>query len=233
MLGESGSPWARCMVSAAVHTPTPKTERNCASTAGPPLPPSRVRSSDEATAATRITVSDRCGPTPALCHSHDGTRRHTSAVGNTRIPTGAGPGAVSPYVRSKRRHDWRASFDVTFCSSTDGSSISKTCRQRASRNPGFRRRLSLNRALPDTSRSLQSSPSPRSSGTPAITHSAPAPHAVAATAVRPRTSSRVAAPIGVRTVRHTPLWSMRIVGSPMPRRRGARVATTSGMTAGA
>ncbi len=43
-----------------------------------------------------VTVAERSGPTPARCHSQDGILRQASAAGNTRMPSGAGPGADEP-----------------------------------------------------------------------------------------------------------------------------------------
>ncbi len=207
-------------------------ERSLRSTSGPPRPWSSVRSRDDATDVTRITVSARCGPTPAVCHSHDGTRRHTSEPGNTRIPAGAGPGGTSPYLVSRERQARRASIEVTFCSSTAARSASNTRRVRGRRRPGFLCRESASSGVAATSSSVQSSPAPSSSGRPAITHSAPAPHAVAVTPLGVCARCRVAAPWGVRWVRQMPDGSARKAGSPAPRRSGASVWARSRRCAG-
>ena len=52
----------------------------------------------------RMMVAERCGPTPALCHSQDGMRSHCAAVGWTSRLAGAtapAPGAAVPkrYIR--------------------------------------------------------------------------------------------------------------------------------------
>ena len=59
----------------------------------------------------------------------DGIWAHTSGSGTTRSPGGrpsAGPGAGSPYARTRVRQDSRASPPVTFCSRIVGTSVSQT-----------------------------------------------------------------------------------------------------------
>ena len=56
----------------------------------------------------RAPCATAAGRPPPRCQSHDGTRRQVSALGQTRMPSGAGPGAGSPcFVTSSRQERLR------------------------------------------------------------------------------------------------------------------------------
>ncbi|OEI68199.1 hypothetical protein Cus16_2295 [Curtobacterium sp. ER1/6] len=227
-LGESGSPWDRCAVSAAVHGPMPGTDRSRCDTTAPPRPRASVRSSAGASFTARITVAERPGSMPARCHSQLGIRAHCSGVGGTNISTGTGPGARSPKRRSRYRQARQACREVTFCSITAGTSIATTVFVRSSRSPGCRCRASARKACALTSRPDQSSPRPSRSGAWVTAQAAPSPHADTAIASLPaRRTSTEAAPAGVRRASHVSAPTTWKAGSPEPRCRGRRVARTS------
>jgi hypothetical protein len=153
----------------------------------------------------------------------------------TTIPSGAGPGAGSPYLRSSHRHARQASRPTTFCSSTAGTSASKTRDDLPIRNPGLRAARSATnaavravrgseraaRATPASMRakSSTSSSAPRSRGNASSSHSAPGPHAWPRISPPPATTRKVAGPSGVRDVRQiAPSAVRRQAGSPLPRR---------------
>ncbi len=79
----------------------------------------------------------RWGSTPARCHSHEGMAAHCSAVGKTRMPAGAGPGAGSPNRMLSRRQAAKASRPTTFCSITAAIRASRTRPVRGTRRPGM------------------------------------------------------------------------------------------------
>ena len=72
-LTASGSPQARCAISAAVHTPIPGTRRSSSRPASPPSV--QAFSSRWATAAQARIARRRAESTPARCHSQSGTAR--------------------------------------------------------------------------------------------------------------------------------------------------------------
>ena len=151
-------------------------------------------------------------------------RPHSRADGQTRIPVGAGPGAGDPNLVTSSRHDRQASRPTTRCSSTAGTSDSKTSVVRGMRSPGTARRVRSSSGCRELSRSDQSSSAPSSSGTCATAHSAPLPQAVDRIAPPGSTARcRVAGPAGVNEVRQIPLPSIRRVGSWPPRRNGISV----------
>ena len=82
-----------------------------------------------------MIVRERLPSTPARCQSQDGIRVQTAGGGQTRSPAGPGPGAGSPCRFTSQRHAPRASRPVTFCSSTAGTSASKTRPVRITRRP--------------------------------------------------------------------------------------------------
>ena len=135
------------------------------------LPPSRRRPP---------SPPDR-GSTPARCHSQEGIRPHSTADGHTLMPSGAGPGAAEPNLVTNSRQDRRASAPTTRCSSTAGTSDSKTSAVRGMRSPGTARRVRCSSGWLEQSTADQSSPAPSSSGSWSSAHAAPGPQAVART----------------------------------------------------
>ena len=221
----SASPSARCAVSAAVHTPTPGTTRSRASASAGAIPPHS--SSRPATVAAARSARCRLPSTPARCQSQPGMPSSTSGAGGTRMPAGTGPGAGVPYRHSRKRHACRASAPVTFCSSTAGTSASRTRPVRGTRRPGWRRATSRSSGQRGV-KVAGSSRAPSRSGTPATAHSAPGPHAVACTSPGDGTrSASVAGPCGVSATRQNAPSATRCAGSPRPRTSGPRVARTS------
>ena len=176
------------------------------------------------------TVRDRDRSTPARCHTQDGTRRQTSgaAAPAARAGSCAGPGAGSPYVRISVRQARQASRPVTFCSSTAGTSDSRTRPVRGTRQPGCRRHSSRTTGWRGR-KPLGSSSAPSIAGSSSSTRPAPGPQAVAATSYPElvTTSRTVAGPSTVRVAHQTPARPTWIVGSPDPRDSGPSVVTRS------
>ncbi|MCO5606194.1 hypothetical protein L7F22_060381 [Adiantum nelumboides] len=160
-----------------------------------------------------------------------GHRRICSGVGGTRMPAGttpAGPGAGDPNRRASSRNERRASVPVTFCSSTAGSSASHTRPVEPSRSPGRRRCASATSGWCATNADGSSS-APSSDGSRSTSQAAPGPQPVARTVPCGPPSARrriatVAGPAGVVETRQitAPSTAVRQVGSPRPRRSGAR-----------
>ena len=199
---------------------------------------SASRSSAEARWITRITVAERAGSTPARCHCQEGTRRHCCALGGTRIPCGAGPGASSPTQRSRALCARTASMAVTRCSSTDTTARSSTVPVAGSRSPGCSCRARVRGAgscpyAGEDSNAVQSSAAPTQRGAFGSHASAPGPQASASTS---RSSGFVSRSCGTREKRaltdspfhraviHTQSSpSTRTVGSSAPRASTRRV----------
>lgn len=100
---------------------------------------SKVRSiADAATAIVRIALT-RWGVTPTRRNFQSGICRQTFGAGTARIAGGAGPGATSPNSASNRRHAWRASMPVTFCSITAPTHASNARQVRGTRQSRWRR----------------------------------------------------------------------------------------------
>ena len=102
---------------------------------------SAISSTRRATLAAAMIVCARTLSTPARCHSQDGIDAQTRGEGNTRKPVGAhrpgpGPGAGSPYLCISSRQARKASAPTTFCSSTAGTSASRTREVLPTRSPG-------------------------------------------------------------------------------------------------
>ncbi len=207
--------------------PGSERRRRSASSNGSPT----VRSSAAARAAARTIVRERSGPTPAWCHSHDGMAAQVAALGNTRIPSGAGPGAASPSRPTSRAQERRASSPVTFCSSTAGTNDSSTRPVRGTRQPVERRHASRRSGWSGTKPARPaSSAAPSRVGKVSPSQSAPGPQArIVTTEAEPASTTRcwVAGPSGVRAVRQTEPPTNRKVGSKPPRRSGPNVLRRS------
>ena len=182
-----------------------------------------------------MTVADRCGPTPALCHSQDGMRSHCSGVGWSMRFAGAtaagagrrGPEAVHQvavaaaglddgdlllqdggHQRSRSSGRWRAAARPGSAVGPPPPSGGVWRGRRARQRPTSRRR------------------GPAGAGRHSTATAAPGPHACASTATGrcPAAASPAAgwpAPAGVVNAIHSPSGAVRTDGSPWPRRSGA------------
>ncbi len=191
---------ARCLISAEVQGPMPGRDRRRRSASAGSV--SSASSSRAATAAAVMIVWARTPSTPARCQSQEGMRAQARGGGNTRMPPGAGPGAGDPWARSRNRQARWASRPTTFCSSTAGTSASKTRPVRPTRRPAYR-----SASAPITAwraaKPARSSWKPSWAGTRSSSQLAPGPQAWAVT-VAPRDPTRsVAGPSGVSDVRQT------------------------------
>ena len=151
-------------------------------------------------------------------------RQGGGAGGRSRSP---GPGAGSPWWRSRAAYARNASVPVTFCSRTVGRRAWKTRRVCGRRSPGLarwrRRRIGWT-AVNASGRSA----SPTRSGAPSMACSAPGPHAVASRRIGDASRRRsVAGPSGVRKASQASPDARRIVRSPRPWASGPSVAGRS------
>ena len=158
---------------------------------------------------------------PAVARARAGDRRGRAGWRGSRAPAGVaalgGPGAGSPWTRTRFWYTRWASDPVIFCSRIAGTSASSTAPDRPNRRPGRRRTAASTAGCRGTSASGSSSrPSSASRAFNAV--SAPGPHARARTPWGVRSMNRVTGPAAFRVARQAdPDASNRSVGSNRPR----------------